>query len=46
MANNHIEITISMQYTSKIRKKCIDSAIINVSHGRSTSIKKSYPEYE
>ena len=46
MANNHIEITISMQYTSKIRKKCIDSAIINVFHERSTSIKKSYPEYE
>ena len=46
MASNLIEITISIQYTSKIEKKCIDSAIINEFHERSTSISESYPECE
>ena len=38
MASNLIEITINIQYTSNIEKKCIDSAIINEFHEGSTSI--------
>ena len=38
MASNLIEITISIQCTSKIEKKCIDSAIINEFHEGSTSV--------